>query len=353
MRPTRAWQAASAAFVVLVLAACLRAPEPWRQESYVFGTRVELTVYHADTATAQRAAAAVLADLDGLHRQLHAWEPGGELHAANLAIAAGDSFAASPLLTDLLTRAQQLEAQSDGLFSPAIGAMVAAWGFHAEQYAARLPATDTLADLAAARPRMADLLQQDGRWFSRNPAVQLDVGGMAKGWALDRSRQRLLKAGISSALLNIGGNVIALGNKPDGEPWRVGIRHPRRADALATLTLADGEAIGTSGDYQRYFLLNGRRYCHLIDPRDAQSRCDVQSVSVISRPGPQAGLLSDVASKPVYFAGPRAAARYADRFALAGWLLIDARGEAWLNAALAQRLQWQGPPPRIHLTGTP
>lgn len=353
MRPTRLWQAASAAFVVLALAACQPAPEPWRQESYVFGTRVELTVYDANPARAQRAAAAVLTDLDGLHRQLHAWQPGGEVYAANQAIAAGERFAASPLLTELLTQAQQLEGQSDGLFSPAIGAMVAAWGFHAEQYAARLPAADTLADLAAARPRMADILQQDGRWLSRNPAVQLDFGGMAKGWALDRSRQRLLKAGISSALLNIGGNVIALGSKPGGEPWRVGIRHPRRPEAMATLALADGEAIGTSGDYQRFFLLGGRRYCHLIDPRDAQSRCDVQSVSVISRPGPRAGLLSDVASKPIYFAGPRAAPRYADRFALAGWLLIDARGEAWLPAALASRLQWQGTPPRIHHTGTP
>lgn len=351
MRPTRLGQAASAAFVVLALAACQRAPEPWRQESYVFGTRVELTVYDADPAKAQRATAAVLADLDVLHRQLHAWQPGGEVYAANLAMAAGERFVASPLLAGLLAEAQQLERESDGLFSPAIGAMVAAWGFHADQAAVRLPAPDTLADLAAARPRMADLLQQDGYWLSRNPAVQLDFGGMAKGWALDRSRQRLLKAGISSALLNIGGNVIALGSKPGGEAWRVGIRHPRQPLAMATLELADGEAIGTSGDYQRYFMLAGRRYCHLIDPRDAQSRCAVQSVSVITRPGPRAGLLSDVASKPLYFAGPAAAPRYAARFGLAGWLLIDGRGDAWLPASLSSRLQWQVWPARIHPTG--
>jgi thiamine biosynthesis lipoprotein len=354
MLPGFRYTAAAAAFVVFALGACRPAPAPWRQESYVFGTRVELILYDTDQVKAQRAAAVVLADLDRLHRQLHAWQPGSEVYAANQAIAAGEPFAVSPLLGDLLTQAQGLEVQSDNLFSPAIGAMVAAWGFHAEQYAARLPAAGTLADLAAEQPRLADLLRlSDGRWFSRNPVVQLDFGGMAKGWALDRSRIRLQQAGIHSALLNIGGNIMALGSKPDGEPWRVGIRHPRQADTMATLALADGEAIGTSGDYQRYFALGGRRYCHLIDPRDAQSRCDVQSVSVISRPGARAGMLSDAASKPLYFAGPSAAQHYARRFGLAGWLLIDQHGEAWLPAALDKRLQWQLRPTRIHLTGSP
>ncbi len=351
----RNWlRAASAAFVVSALAACSVQPAPLQQESFVFGTRVALTVYDADRGKAQAAMAQVLGDLDQLHQRLHAWQPAGEVYAANQAIAAGEPFRASAELAELITLGQQLEQQSDGLFSPAIGAMVAAWGFHAEQYAARLPAAQVLSDLAAAQPRMADLLRQpDGRWLSRNPAVQLDFGGMAKGWALDRSRARLLKAGISSALLNIGGNIIALGSKPGGEPWQVGVRHPRQADAMATLALADGEAVGTSGDYQRFFALNGRRYCHLIDPRDAQSRCHVQSVSVFSRPGPHAGLLSDVASKPLYFAGAQAAAGYARRFGLAGWLLIDSRGEAWLPPALDKRLQWPLRPTRLHLTGSP
>ncbi|WP_147695236.1 FAD:protein FMN transferase [Vogesella mureinivorans] len=344
--------AATAAFVVSALAGCSPQPEAWQQESFVFGTRVVLTVYDADHTKAQAAMAQVLGDLDQLHQRLHAWQAAGEVHAANQAIAAGEPFKASPELDELITLGQQLEQQSGQLFSPAIGAMVAAWGFHADQYAARLPAAQVLSDLASARPRMADLLRQpDGRWLSRNPAVQLDFGGMAKGWALDRSRAMLLKAGISSALLNIGGNIIALGSKPGGEPWRVGLRHPRQADAMATLALADGEAVGTSGDYQRFFQLQGRRYCHLIDPRDAQSRCQVQSVSVLSRAGPHAGLLSDVASKPLYFAGPAAAAGYASRFGLAGWLLIDSRGEAWLPQAFDKRLQWPLQPTRIHHTG--
>lgn len=345
--------AALAALFVCLLAGCSRAPEAYRQESYVFGTRVELTLYADDQALAARAAAAVLADLDRLHRQLHAWSADSEVAAANLALASGRPFRPSPELAELLHKGQRLEAQSDGLFSPAIGALVAAWGFHADSYAARLPDAGKLAALVAARPRLADIGWQDGEMVGRNPAVQLDFGGMAKGWALDRARRQLLAAGIRSALLNIGGNIMALGHKPDGSSWRVGIRHPRQASAMASLELHDGEALGTSGDYQRYFELHGKRYCHLIDPRDGNADCRVQSVSVLSRPGPDAGLLSDVASKPLYFAGARQAAAMARRFALAGWMLVDAQGAVWLDPALQQRLQWRLTPDSLQVTGTP
>ncbi|MFC3532567.1 FAD:protein FMN transferase [Vogesella facilis] len=336
-----------------LLAGCGRAAEPYRQESYVFGTRVELTLYADEPTLAARAAGSVLADLDRLHRQLHAWAPDSEVAAANRALASGQPFTPSPELAELLRQGQRLEALSDGLFSPGIGALVAAWGFHADSYAARLPVPGTLAALVAARPRLADIRWQHGQPLGRKPALQLDFGGMAKGWALDRARRSLLKAGISSALLNIGGNIMALGRKPDGTPWRVGIRHPRHAAAMLSLALHDGEALGTSGDYQRYFELGGRRYCHLIDPRDGNADCRVQSVSVLAMPGRDAGLLSDVASKPLYFAGAEQAAKLARRFALAGWLLVDAQGAVWVTPALRQRLQWQQPPDSLHVTGAP
>jgi thiamine biosynthesis lipoprotein len=96
--------------------------------------------------------------------------------------------------------------------------------------------------------------------------VALDFGGYLKGVALDRAADILRSQGVRNALINIGGNILALGYK-EGRKWRVGIQHPRRAGALATVELNDGEAIGTSGDYQRYFELDGKRYPHLLDPR--------------------------------------------------------------------------------------
>ena len=185
---------------------------------------------------------------------------------------------------------------------------------------------------------MADLAVAGNRVTSTNRAVQLDLGGYAKGYALDRAAGILRRQGIRNALVNIGGNVLALG-RHGGRPWRVGIQHPRRPGALAILDLHDGEAVGTSGDYQRYFELDGRRYCHLIDPRSGYPAQGVQAAAVLTR-GPRAGVLSDAVSKPLFIAGSggwRAAAR---QMHLAEAMLVDAQGGIHLTADLQKRLEF-------------
>ena len=325
-------------------------PPPYRQESYVFGTRVELTIAGTPEPAARSAAADALALLDSLHQRWHAWQPDSEVAGLNRAFAAGRSAPVAPDLAGLLRQAQEYETRADGLFSSAIGALVARWGFHGDHYASAPPSADTVRALARQQPRLADLTFSDNRVASRNPAVQLDLGGVAKGWALDAVRARWVKAGLRSALLNIGGNILALGRHPDGTPWRVGLQHPRAAGAMATVTLDDGEAIGTSGDYQRYFLAaGGRRYCHLIDPRDGSANCRLQSATVIVPPSADAGARSDAATKPIYLGGVASAMSYARRFGIEAVLLVDGQGEVWVSPAMARRLAWQAKPSHIHL----
>ncbi len=173
---------------------------------------------------------------------------------------------------------------------------------------------------------------------SRNRAVKLDLGGYAKGYALDRAADILKQQGIHNALINIGGNVLALGTHGD-RPWRVGIQHPRKPGAMATLDLHDGEAIGTSGDYQRYFELDGKRYCHLIDPRTGHPVQGVQAVTILTH-GARAGLLSDAASKPLFISGPAGWRAAAGSMQLEDALLIDAGGVVHLTAAMQKRLEF-------------
>ena len=196
---------------------------------------------------------------------------------------------------------------------------------------------------------MSDLHWQGDKLSSTNPDVSLDFGGMAKGWALDRARHILQKNGIRSALINIGGNVIALGKRPDGSAWRVGIQHPQHEGAMAGIELADGEAIGTSGNYQRNFTVGGRRHCHLIDPRDGNSDCRKQAITILMPPSPEAGVRSDVASKPFYFAPLSDAGRYMQRFQTPYVLIVDDKGTAWVSPALAKRLNWLDNAPQHQL----
>jgi len=320
-----------------LLAGCAR-ERLHQQEAYVFGTRVEVLTWEASEDTSRAAVAEVLREFDRLHRAYHAWEP-SELTALNSAIAAGQaSIPVSPELATMLTDAKAIAATGDELFNPALGHLIALWGFHTDPFKPLRPDPAELAAAISAHPQMADLSIADNRATSRNPAVQLDLGGYAKGYALDRAAAILKARGVSNALINIGGNVLALGSKGD-TPWRVGIQHPREPRPLATLPLRDGEAIGTSGDYQRFFELDGERYCHLLDPRTGHPAKGTQAVTLLITPRAHAGTLSDAASKPAYLGGERWR-DYAKRFGIDHALRVDAAGRIEVTRALNDRLQY-------------
>ncbi|WP_435627627.1 FAD:protein FMN transferase [Candidatus Ferrigenium straubiae] len=322
---------------VLLLAACEGKEPLHQQQSYVFGTLVDVTVYGEDEARAQQAANEVMQEFQRLHDMLHAWQP-SELSELNAAFARGESKAVSPELAAMLQDAAQFAQQSQGLFNPAIGGLVQLWGFHADEFKAALPDEKQLAQWVAANPQMSDIVIEQGRAHSRNKAVRLDLGGYAKGYALDRAAEILRKQGIRNALVNIGGNVLALGQHGK-RPWRVGIQHPRKPGALATLELRDGEAIGTSGDYQRYFMLGEKRYCHLIDPRNGRPAEGVQAATVLTR-GPRAGVLSDAVSKPLFIAGANGWRAAAQRMNADEAMLVDEQGNIHLTAGLQKRLEF-------------
>ncbi|MEQ1583001.1 MAG: FAD:protein FMN transferase [Candidatus Nitrotoga sp.] len=331
--------------VIFLFSACGKEPL-YQEQGYVFGTLVEVSVYGEDEARAKQSVSSVMFEFRRLHDLLHAWQPSA-LSELNAAFAKGESGEISSELTAMLTDVAQLSAQSDGLFNPAIGSMVKLWGFHSSEFKPMLPDENQLAVLVSAHPQMSDIYfsinpfptgGKGGRIGSRNVAVQLDLGGYAKGYALDRAAALLKQQGIRNALINIGGNVLAIGTH-GARPWRVGIQHPRQPGPIATLELHDGEAIGTSGDYQRYFMVDNKRYCHLIDPRNGRPVQGVQAVTVLTH-GAHAGVLSDVASKPLFISGSKDWRSAAKKMNLTEALLIDDSAMVHLTAELYKRLEF-------------
>lgn len=321
---------------VFLLPACQREQEV-RQESYVFGTRVEIISYGTPEANAHAALAEALRELDRLHKTYHAWQS-SDLTTLNANIAQGLPSTVSPEMASLLNTSREISAQSDGRFDPAIGQLIALWGFQSESFVAKLPEAAQIQTLVAARPRSTDLVITDNQVSSRNRAVQFDFGGIVKGYGLDQAAQILRKQGINNALINIGGNVMALGKKGD-VPWTVGIQSPRSADPLATLPLYDGEAIGTSGDYQRFFEIAGKRYSHLIDPNTGWPSQGAQAVTVLIPRGARAGLYSDALSKPLFLAADQWPEQ-ARKLGVAHVLRVDAQGHIQVSKALRARLHW-------------
>jgi thiamine biosynthesis lipoprotein len=311
----------------------------YRASSYVFGTIVQLTIVDADRERARTAAGRVLSEFDRMHRELHAWKS-GELVALNQAIARGDAnIRTTPEIAALIVQAQGLAASSGNLFNPAIGRLVALWSFHRDKPGGPVPDARDIRRLVAARPRMSDLTVRNGEVTSANPVVQLDFGGYAKGYALDRAAEILRAEGISNALVNVGGNALALG-RHRGRPWRVGLDSPRGPGLLATLDLNDGDAVGTSGDYRRYYEIDGKRYSHIIDPRTGYPVAGVESVTVLVSGGEGAGALSDAASKPIFIEGRSGWRQAAASMGVSRAMLIDSDGIVHVTEELRARLHF-------------
>ncbi|MDR2220318.1 MAG: FAD:protein FMN transferase [Methylobacillus sp.] len=324
-------------FLLPLLASCGREPV-YESQSYVFGTLVDITIYGESEERARELSGHVLQQFQRLHEQLHAWQSGSKLDNLNQAFAAGKSTSVSPELAGMLADATRLSEQSGGLFNPAIGHLIQVWGFQSDEFKPVEPDPEEVEKWVAANPQMRDIVIVDGYAQSRNPAVRLDFGGYAKGWALDYAARYLHEQRVAGALVNIGGNIIAIGTRGD-RPWRVGIQHPRGAGAIASVDLPDGWAIGTSGDYQRYFERDGRRYCHIIDPRTGQPAQGAQAVSILVPAGARAGTLSDTASKPIFIDHEhwREEAR---EMGMEHVMFIDAHGTIHLTAAMRQRLKF-------------
>lgn len=302
----------------LLLSACGKEPL-YEEQAYVFGTQVDVSIYGEDEAKARKSVVLVMHEFQRLHDMLHAWKP-SELSELNTAIAQGKSRQVSPELAAMLQDAARVSAQSGGLFDPAIGGLIQAWGFQADDFKAVLPDEKKVAALVKANPQMSDLVFDALNVRSSNRAVKIDLGGYAKGYALDRAADILKQQGIHNALINIGGNILALGTH-GSRAWRVGIQHPRKPGPIATLELHDGEAIGTSGDYQRYFELGGKRYCHLIDPRTGYPVQGVEAVTILTH-------------------GEHGWTAAAKTMHLDEALLIDAEGVVHLTASMQKRLEF-------------
>lgn len=332
----------SFAFLLVVLSGCARHETVYRTEGHVFGTRVEVSIYGESEQRSRELSAKVLSEFDRLHHKFHAWKPSA-LTALNDAIARGEPYQADAEMVDILKAATMLAERSDNLFNPAIGRLIRLWGFQSSDIEPQAPSASEIKRLVDANPRMTDLRFDGTTISSSNKTVMLDLGGYAKGYALDRAAQILRGLGVKAALINVGGNMLAIG-QPGNRLWTVGIQDPRGAGSIAVVELHDNEAIGTSGDYQRYFMKDGKRRAHIIDPRTGESTDLVASVTIVTSGGSDAGTRSDGHSKPLFLAGPQQWRAMAERLGLQEVMLIDVNRNIEMTPAMQKRMSSQNRP---------
>lgn len=326
-------------FAPSLLSACSNSPAPYRSQILVFGTQVDLLIYHSNKARIQNAIGKINADFQQFHHEWHAWEKGGILSKINDAIKANRPVEIAQSVKDFIEYSQQLSQQSNYLFDPAIGGLVALWGFHSENWQGPPPSEADIQNWLNSRPSIADIYFEDKQLLSKNPQVQLDFGGNAKGLALDMAIASLLQSGITSALVSIGGDMKTLGFKPDEQTWIIGVQNPvNPLEADASIELFANESLVTSGTYQRFFEWQGKTYSHLLNPNNGwpvDSQKGFVSVSVIHSDATRA----DSAASAMLIAGQSNWQTIAQQMQIHHALGIDAQGKHYHLGKITERLK--------------
>jgi thiamine biosynthesis lipoprotein len=233
----------------------------------------------------------------------------------------GQAVPVSPDTIFLIQSALEVSRQSGGAFDIAIGPLMDLWDFKGAKHIPSQAELDALLPLADDQ-----LIQVDAEAgaVTVRPGMVLDMGGLAKGYATDCAADALRDMGIRHAIINAGGNVYALGRKPDGSPWRVGIRHPREDGALLGVVEAADQAVVSSGDYERYFEADGVRYHHILDPQTGRPASNAISVTIVN----SKSLTADLLSTAVFVLGRESLDDLIPRFAGTEALVVDEDGMA-------------------------
>ncbi|MDX1561545.1 MAG: FAD:protein FMN transferase [Gammaproteobacteria bacterium] len=301
---------------------------------FAMGTWVDVTLPAAAIEQHADLIAGIEAELRAFERDYYAWSD-GELAALNRALTEGRPFAASDDMTALLETARRIAAASGGAFDPGIGALVERWGFHASDAATGPPPTSAeIGELLAASGSLADIVISGNEIRGNGRRFVLDLGGIAKGYAVDKLVDELAARGIASALVNAGGDLRVLGARGE-RPWRIGIQAPRGDELLGAIVLPPGQAAFTSGDYERFAEIDGQRAHHIIDPRSGRPAVHTQAVTVVASDA----VLADAAATALFVAGPDDWQRTADRLGIAAVLRVDASGRIEMTPAMRDLFQ--------------
>jgi thiamine biosynthesis lipoprotein len=301
------------AITVSLLAGC--SPEPPQQSRiYSMGTWVDVSIRRAPSATAEAAVEDIQTLLHAFERDYYAWAP-GQLADLNASIANEEPARVSAELAALLREAQRLSALSGGTFEPGLGALVELWGFQIPVAARSSPPLQTEIDERLATATIRALSIDGTTIVSETPELLLDLGGIAKGAAVDAIIAALVKIGIEHALVNAGGDLRVIGQSGDDDgarPWR----------------------IFTSGDYERFFDVDGTRLHHILDPSTGYPVDHTQAVTVIS----DNGTLADAAATAIFVAGPERWRDTAKTLGIDSVLRVDADGSLELTGSMQGRL---------------
>jgi len=304
------------------------------------GTELRVTVSGTDEARANAAVDAVFREFDRLDAMMSVWRDGSDILRLNAA--AGDHpVPVSSETREVLTIANQISEQTGGRFDVTFAALSGLWKFDYQDKDGSVPDPGEIAKrlpLINYRDLVVD--KSAGTAFLKRKGMRVNLGGIGKGYAVDRAAGILRSSGLRDFMIQAGGDMYVSGHR-GGRPWRLGIRDPRGpADRIfAALDLTDG-TFSTSGDYERFFFKDGVRYHHILDLSAGQPARLCRSVTLVT----DRAVIADALAKGVFILGPDAGMALIERTPGVQGVIVGAHNEVVISSGLRGKLMLLAPP---------
>ena len=323
------------------LLACSAAPEPRLVEDVrvTMGSELRLSAWTADEPRAAAAFEAVFGEFERLDRLLSVWRSGSDVARLNAA-AGGRPVPVSSETVQVLTAARQVSELTDGKFDVTFAALSGLWRFDHDQDGAIPEAAEVGARLPLVDYRDLVVDPRAGTAHLAREGMRVHLGGIGKGYAVDRAAVLLRDRGIRDFLIQSGGDLYVAGTRGE-RPWRVGVRDPRGpADqSFAAIDLGDA-TFSTSGDYERAFVRDGRRYHHILDPDTGEPASRSRSVTIVARNA----ALADALSTGVFIMGADEGLALLERLPDVEGVIVGADNAVAVSSGLRERLVLLAPP---------
>jgi len=298
------------------------------------GSEIHLTAWTADEPAAAAAFDAVFQEMDRLENVMSTWREKSDI--ARLNAAAGlHPVQVSTEVRDVLQTARQVSDWTGGKFDVTFAALSGLWKFDYQDKDNTIPDRKEVAQrLAFINYRDVDVDEKSGTAFLKRKGMRVNLGGIAKGYAVDRAAGILRQRGFHDFIIQFGGDMYVAGKRGD-RPWRVAIRDPRGLgeQIFASMDLADS-TFTTSGDYERFFMKDGRRYHHIIDPATGDPASGCRSVTIVA----DRAVLADALSTGVFILGPEAGMALIEKLPGVEGVIVSAKNDVLISSGLKAKL---------------
>lgn len=319
--------------------------QEFSRENFVMDTLLKISVYTTDPQLGKQALDEAFAEFSRINAlaDRHGDNKAVDLENSDIykinANARRKPVQVSEDTMAMLEKSNRFADLSGGAFDITIGPVVDLWGF--QQNERHIPSDEELRTKQALVDYRQIVLDREQKTvFLPQNGMALDLGGIAKGYATDMAVKKLRQLGVTSAMINAGGNVYALGSKPDGSLWRVGIQDPRDDQNIIAILSVEDAAVVSSGDYERYFSVDGVRYHHILDPSTGKPANQMMSTTVVTSSATDA----DVLSTALFVLGPERGRQLLEQLTDVRAVFVDAAQKVTYSESLEGQIEFT----RIH-----